>query len=324
MLSTVGTSVFGNTMSSEKEQNISTLTIDNPETLDQYQNDSIGVPLFVGQIPSETSNMSSYMAQSFVPTKDVLTKVELYICKNNSANHPFTVYIREELTGENLATTSVQPENINSINVSDPNLNFSWVSFNLERIFLDVGETYYIVSYTENVTDNWYLWAQNNDSESYQNGEAYISYDEGNSWTNHSKAKPRPHIKALSDGNNRSDMCFKTYGRDSTTFQIDFQMFGKNLTTTFNNTGSVNATAVFFEVTVTGGILGLIDEKTDGLFINPITSGEQQKVYTPVFGLGPVDIQANIYANNAKIVTKNAKGFVFLNYIFVYSDLEIL
>lgn len=112
-------------------------------------------------------------------------------------------------------------------------------------------------------------------------------------------------------------MCFKTYGIDSTQFEIGFERFGKNLTTIFNNTGSVNATSVFFEVNITGGILGGINVQTDGLYIDPITPSEEQTVQTPVFGFGRVNINASIYANNAKLVSKNVEGFVFLKYIFV-------
>lgn len=322
LLTTVGTSVFGNIVSEQKECNVSILDTDNPEMLDQYQNDTSGLPLIVGKFPSEDANMSSYIAQSFVPTKEVLTKIELYICKNDSASYPFIVDIREELTGDNLATVSVSPENINTFDISNETLNLSWVSFNVAETFFSPGQTYYLIGRTENTTDNWYLWAQNNNSESYLPGEAYISYDEGSTWTNHSKAKPKPYVKTLSDDNNQSDMCFKTYGIDATQFEIGFEIFSKNLTTTFNNIGSINATGVFFEVTVTGGVLGLIDETTDGLFIIPITPDGEQTIQTPVFGFGPVDIQASIYASNAKIVTKNVEGFVFLRYIFVFSTLS--
>lgn len=174
LLSTVSASVFASTLYNQEECNISALDIDNPETLDQYQNDTAGFPLIVGRFPSQDINLSALMAQSFVPTKEILTKVDLYLCKNYSTSHPFVVNIRKELDGENLVTSSVSPQNINTLNVSDPELNFSWVSFNIESTFLDVGETYYIVGHTENTTDNWYLWAQNNDSSSYLSGHIFL------------------------------------------------------------------------------------------------------------------------------------------------------
>jgi len=317
LLNTIGASVFGNSVYGQVESNLSGLSTDNPEALDQYQNETQGLPLIIGRYPSEDVNTSALMAQSFVPTKEVLTKVELYICKNFSASEPFVVDIRKDLNGDNLATSSVLPENINSLNVSDSELNLSWVSFNVQEAFLDVGETYYLVAHTENTTDNWYIWAQNNDSNSYLAGEAYISYDEGSTWTNHSKSKPRPHVRSLSDDNNKSDMCFKTYGIDATQISIEFQRFGKNLTTIFNNTGSVNATSIFFEVKVTGGLLGLINETTDGLFIVPLVPNVELEVQTPVFGLGPVDIQVTVYASNVELSTVKFEGFVLFRYIYV-------
>jgi hypothetical protein len=291
----------------------------NVEMLDQYQNDSQGFPLLVGQLPSESENISIQVAQSFVPQKAVLTKVELLIGKNGTTTYPFVMAIRESLTGANMRETQVEPSEVETEN-------FSWIEFDFTDLIVNIDQTYYIVGYTENVTDNWYLWSANNYSASYPNGDAWISTDEGDNWTNKSRTKskpkpfPVPHplgIMVPFDDDNQSDMCFKTYGKDATELEISFQFFGKGLYTTIKNIGTVNATGVTFEINVKGGMLGGINETTGGIYLPPIEPDEEVLFNTTLFGLGFVDVTASVYASNARLVTKATEGIVIFSYIFV-------
>ena len=184
-----------------------------------------------------------------------------------------------------------------------------------------------MVCYTQNFTDNWYAWASNNDSASYPNGEAWYSLDNGSSWGNKSKSKNRESrpksLSKLDDTNISVDMCFKTYGRNSTQLDIDFKIFGKGLSTTFSNVGSVNATGVYFEVSVKGGMFGNINNTTGGILIPPLEPDGSLLINTSFFGFGMVNITAEAYASNALLTTKEARGFVFLSYIFVIPDFSI-
>ena len=294
-------------------------TSSNEEVLDQYQNDSQGFPLLVGRLPSESENLSIQVAQSFIPQKAVLTKVELLIGKNGSTTYPFIMAIRESLTGANMRETQVEASEVETEN-------FSWIEFDFTDLIVNLDQTYYIVGYTENVTGNWYLWSANNYSASYPDGDAWISTDEGGSWTNKSYAKPKPKpypvpeplgIMVPFDNNNQSDMCFKTYGKDATALEISFQFFGKGLYTTIKNIGTVNATGVTFEINVKGGMIGGINATTDGIYLPPIEPDEEVLFNTTVFGLGFVDVTASVYAANAEMVTKNTEGIVIFSYIFV-------
>jgi len=100
---------------------------------------------------------------------------------------------------------------------------FGWVEIDFPDILVTPGHTYYIVSITENETDNWYGWGGNNDSESYPPGCAWFSYDEGDSWTNesslsnsqNSESTFRKPASTKMDEYITWDTCFKTYGRDS-------------------------------------------------------------------------------------------------------------
>ena len=127
------------------------------------------------------------------------------------------IHSPHNLSAENIVEIDVEPEEIVP-------LNFSWIEFDFNDIMVEVGNTYYIVSYTENITDNFYAWGANNDTESYPFGSAWISIDDGETWTNESEAEEENQkiikfdqflIESL-DNETTWDMCFKTYGIDNT------------------------------------------------------------------------------------------------------------
>ena len=220
----------------------------------------------VGTLPIPDMNLSIQVAQSFIPQKDIITRVELFIGKNSTATYPYIVAIRDNLTHENLVETSVEPGDI-------PTEEFDWVEFDFENLWVTAGETYYIVSYTENETDNWYAWGANNESDSYPYGCAWFSIDEGDTWGNESKTvqnqpfnqhfmvyEPRP----LDDGNETWDMVFKTYGLDSTELTIELSGGPFGIEVIIRNIGDVSAYDVYWNITVTGGFFGFINKTTGG------------------------------------------------------------
>ncbi len=177
------------------------------DELDQSQtNYDEQCPGPVGYFPFNTSwNVS--IAQSFIPTKEILTRVMLYAGKNVTVSRPYVLAIRDNLTGENLALVNVGPGEFMVI----PNL--SWIEFDFSDIIINIGETYYIISYTSNITDNTYVWGANC-SDIYPNGTAHVSMDGGNIWEDAPQA----------------DLCFMTYGRDNqppTAPNINGQTSGK-------------------------------------------------------------------------------------------------
>jgi hypothetical protein len=199
------------------------------EELDQFQEvmtENAAVP--VGSFPVP-QNPSIYIqvAQSFVPTKDIITKVDLYIGKNITATEPLEISIRKELTEEDLTVASVAPGDV-------PTQTYDWVEIDIDDVKINPDETYYIVALTENITDNYYAWgannqsesypygcAANNQSESYPYGCAWISIDEGGNWTNESSTPDIQNSESFSyqptttgfEENVTWDMCFRTYGR---------------------------------------------------------------------------------------------------------------
>ncbi len=171
----------------------------------------------VGQVPLPETPIYIQVAQSFIPTKEILTRIELYIGKNSTATYPYVLAVRTELTGEDILATTVDPEDV----VTE---DFGWVTFDFDEVMITTGQTYYIASYTENATDNFYAWGANNDSESYPNGCAWMSLDGGDTWSNESASAQPVNIdtwfnpakcRSFKENNVTWDMCFKTYGRDN-------------------------------------------------------------------------------------------------------------
>jgi hypothetical protein len=186
------------------------------EELDQYQEvmtENAAIPIGSFTIPQ---NPSIYLqvAQSFIPTKDIITKIDLYIGKNITATQPLDVSIRKELTEEDLTVANVDPGDV-------PTQEYGWVEIDIPDIKINPDETYYIVALTENITDNYYAWGANNMSESYPYGCAWMSIDEGGNWTNESNSQNIQNTESFSyqpkttgfQENVTWDMCFRTYGR---------------------------------------------------------------------------------------------------------------
>jgi len=192
------------------------------DELDQSQTEMTeNAALPVGQLPIPDNLTYFQVAQSFIPTKEILTRVELFIGKNITTTFPYVVAIREELTEDDLTTASVDPEDINTLDISNETLNLSWVGFNFDDVMVTMGQTYYIVSYTENTTENYYAWGANNDSDSYPFGCAWMSIDGGDTWSNESASLQQGNVEtwfnpagrgSFNENNVTWDMCFKTYG----------------------------------------------------------------------------------------------------------------
>lgn len=278
------------------------------DALDQNQSEYIeGVIVPIGRLSIEGNIFMIQVAQSFIPTKELLTRVELFAMKNVTASYPLVVGIRDNLTHENLEETSVPTG-------SFVTGNFSWVECNFDDIWVTPGQTYYIVTTTKNVTDNWYAWAANNNSDAYPNGCAWFSIDNGSTW-NQSVAqnqqqqnnlllqRPAP----LGANNSTGDMCFRTYGLQETTLAIitDGTFFKPSILV--KNVGNSTTLNVQWQMTITGGIFHMINKTTNG--VQPeLTPGDTIPITISMFGLGPLIISVKAHAINAQEVsiTKNA------------------
>jgi hypothetical protein len=267
------------------------------DELDQFLTTRDGVN-YLGALSVDITQQNVSIAQSFIPQKDVITRVQLLMAKNSTASAPCTCDIRENLTGTALATVQVTPDQFKPFDPTNLSAdeNLTWVEFNFFSVWVTPGTTYYLVVYTANITDNFYVWAGNS-TNGYLNGSAYYSTTDGATWFN------------MSD----SDTCFQTYGVHETTLSITV---GKNLlgpSFTIKNTGNYTAGNVASNVTVTGGILGLIHSFSFKYFDLP--QNNQKTVLTPfTLGFGSVKIVETVTAVNVKdqVVQVDATLFLFI------------
>ncbi len=271
------------------------------DELDQSSTISGGI-IGVGRPPINDTGENLTIAQSFIPQKDVITRVQLLMARNATTTFNCTCDLKANLSGDALASVMLSPD---QFKVFDPdNLsgsgNLTWVEFNFFGVWVTPGTVYYLVVYTANVTGNFYVWAGNfNNASSYPNGSAFYSMDNGADWSN------------LTD----SDACFQTYGLQKTTLSV--VVGGTNLLGpwfTIKNTGNHTATAVASNITVTGGILGLV-HSFSFKYYEELPQNNQKNVITPfTLGFGRVTITETVSAINAKdqVVTINATLILFI------------
>ncbi len=161
--------------------------IDNGETLDQSQLETIG--LVIGICPFQ------WIAQGFKPTVMTLTRVELYLFRDGSPPEDtiFTVSIRDSLNGSDLTSTEVVSGYITP--------NPKWVEFDFPDIQVIPEQTYYIVARSDNCSETgWHGWTATTYNP-YDRGDAWIGDDEYGYW----EKIDWPEIPEC-------DMTFKTYG----------------------------------------------------------------------------------------------------------------
>ncbi len=98
------------------------------------------------------------------------------MARNASTSQPCVLAIRDNLTDENLAVASVDTKRIPCCEWNpDRRDQFAWIDFNFDDIWVTPGQTYYIVVYTTNITENYY-WISGNGTNIYPNGIAMSFY----------------------------------------------------------------------------------------------------------------------------------------------------
>lgn len=138
------------------------------------------------------------LAQSFIPMYPVLSRVELMLVKRYNPGS-FTLSIREHLNGEDLAYM-----HLSSMDIPE---DIAWKPFDFPDMYVQPGQTYYIVCTSEDTGDNnmyyWYFGHNN-------------PYTIGNAWIYDSNTWKQFKISAFPD----IDMGFKTFGLNTSIPQI--------------------------------------------------------------------------------------------------------
>jgi hypothetical protein len=294
VLGGLGAAVTATNQNQKNSQGNSATSSPYVDELDQSMTD------YDGSLPVGRTNIFGFYAnltvsQSFIPQKELLTRTQFLMARNTTTSYPCVLAIRDNLTGENLAITSVTPDEFPVVNGTPTEDQLAWIDFNFNDIWVTPGQTYYIVVYTTNITENYY-WISGNGTNIYPNGSVMLSIDDGKTW-----------MDVFPD----ADGCFKTYGLRETFLEItmkNFSPFGV-ISYTVKNIGNYTAWDVVIEMTVKGGILGLIDDHGQAT-VSGLLPGEYVGFGRGnFFGLGKITISLKISGANVKEVSieKNAK-----------------
>ena len=148
-----GTSAYTNDKESNNlqiERDFQSDGILNGDELDQYQLEMEDYYVYIGVEP-DFPNDYYIVLQEFIPTKRILTRVELLVCKDAYTTYDLTVSIRDIPDGTELTSIS---KNYASI----PTGEFTWIEFDFEDIEVIPGNQYYIVCKTDYEPNNRYNW----------------------------------------------------------------------------------------------------------------------------------------------------------------------
>jgi hypothetical protein len=146
--------------------------------------------------------------QSFIPTKEILSGVELNLGRWGLMRSDVIISIRKDLDGEDLTKTTIPYDSVPltaiwKIPVGNPD----WIYVDFADISVLTGETYYILVTSDGgfgsmlAVIGCYVWSNNHNPDSYIGGECWFSYV---------RRDPTP----WKIWDSPFDFCFKTYGHD--------------------------------------------------------------------------------------------------------------
>jgi hypothetical protein len=254
-----------------------------------------------GSLPLGRTNIFGYyanlsIAQSFIPQMEVLTRTFFLMARNVSTVSPCFLAVRDNLTKEDLAVVSVEPSAFPIVNGTPTQEQLAWIEFNFDDIWVTPGQTYYIVVYTANITENYY-WISGNGTNIYENGTVYLSLNDGQNWSEFTDA----------------DGCFKTYGLHETFLQITMKG-GFGLSFVIKNIGNYTAWDVTLNSTISGGIV--FTGINSIIKISELQPGQNMTLRPGlVLGFGKVTISLQVSAANVKEMSSEASAFLLLFFI---------
>jgi hypothetical protein len=256
-----------------------------------------------GSLPLGRTNIFGYyanlsIAQSFIPQMEILTRTFFLMARNASTSHPFVLAVRDNLTKEDLSVVSIEPSEFPIVNGTPTEEQLVWIEFNFDDIWVTPGQTYYIVVYTANVTDNYY-WISGNGTNIYPNGTVYLSTNDGQNWTE------------FPGGN--ADGCFKTYGLHETFLQITMKGgFGPSFI--IKNIGNYTAWDVTLDSTISGGFVFIGKHLT--INVSELQPNQEITVRPGlVIGFGKVTISLQVSAANVKEMSSEASATLLLFFL---------
>jgi hypothetical protein len=264
------------------------------DEIDQSQTVFDGA-LQVGYSSSLGSLMNLSIAQSFVPQKEVLTRVQFLMGRNVTSTQPCVMAVRDNLSGDDLTTFALLPSAFPVVNGTPLEDDLAWVDFNLSDSWVTAGQTYYLVIYSTFQVGNFY-WVCGNGSNNYVNGTVYLSPDNGTTWVEMANA----------------DGCFKTFGLEETFLSVT-PSGGLGFSFVVKNIGNVTA----WDVRVNLGFGGVVFPKQVTKLFPALQPGDELVVKAVVFGFGPTTISFSIGAANVREQVVEKSGMIILVFVLL-------
>ena len=281
-------SISGNIPGAREDNKKSENFLENIMMLDQLdQNQSIyDVNIIVSRKIGDHSPLLP--VQSFTPTLDTLTRVDLLMEKTGFPDYNnIKLSIRNNQSDDKLIETTKLLEDIPS--------GLNWNEFHFSTLNMSIGETYYIVIEPSGgdyeLNDTSYLCWGGSIIDHYQYGDAWL-IQEG-SWY-------------LNDWGPPSDYCFKTYGlsQGNADIQINVINGGFRSSAVIINNGTATANDVNWSIDLEGGLI-IAGSHTEGI-IDELASGASKTIrQTTLYGIGRTTI--TVTAGDA---TEQATGFI--------------
>ncbi len=167
------------------------------DALDQYFTGE-GYTIYSGLHTDDSNNDDGWWwGQSFTPSKNYLSSIDLYLKKEGRPYSTFDIYICDNSSGEPnidnyLISMSVSPDYIDR--------SLSWIEFDFFDIYVEPGEKYYILTNAKSTDDDHHFIIGAVSGNHFPDGETWQYNSENHPWSNSESI----------------DLCFKTYGFQDT------------------------------------------------------------------------------------------------------------
>lgn len=238
-----------------------------------------------------------WKAQSFKPTTQILTRIELYITKIGNISSDIEIIIKNSFTGQNLTNYSIPSSEISY----SPN----WFEFNFPNISTIPNNWYLIIFKTESGDiNNSYIWYQSY-GDFYTRGEKYYSNNKGLKWYQ----------------NLNIDFCFKTYGKNKPSELEISYIVGESRSCIkygIKNIGKGIIKNLQVDINISGGFI-ISNQKYTESFNIPLYSDEtMDQMIFPIIGIGRSQITITVNSlqtSEPKSKTVNALFLIFYIYI---------
>lgn len=137
-------------------------------------NDQVDQCQTLGNRAIEISDIQ-WVAQSFQPTYEQITRAALYVRRNRDTEETLEISLRESLDGQDISSYTVQPMKTAGW--------YWWIDFDFPDFLVTPGKHLFLVCrMPQNIIGSEIYEWRGISEDIYEDGQSYISFNEGKSW----------------------------------------------------------------------------------------------------------------------------------------------